>query len=64
MFGERGKFILSGGNDKSVKLWDCFKSIDAGQISSGNDLLTLNINTSKKVSYNFFPSTYMFLTCG
>ncbi|XP_022845822.1 WD repeat-containing protein 53 [Olea europaea var. sylvestris] len=51
MFGEKGKFILSGGNDKSVKLWDCFKSIDAGQISSGNDLLTLNINTSKKVNW-------------
>ncbi|KAL2524273.1 Transducin/WD40 repeat-like superfamily protein [Abeliophyllum distichum] len=51
MFGEKGKFILSGGNDKSVKVWDWSKFVDAGQISSGNDLLTLNINMSKKVNW-------------
>ncbi|OVA14513.1 WD40 repeat [Macleaya cordata] len=50
LFGERGKFIISGGNDSSVKVWDWSKHLEAGQSSSSNsDLLRQNINLSKKV---------------
>ena len=55
MFGERGKSIISGGNDKTVKVWDCSRYLDAGQPSSSNDVLHLNINLSKKVSPIAFP---------
>ncbi|KAG8385412.1 hypothetical protein BUALT_Bualt03G0042700 [Buddleja alternifolia] len=51
MFGEKGKFIISGGNDKSVKVWDWSKSYDAGQTSEGNDLLRSNISLRKKVNW-------------
>lgn len=51
MFGEKGKFILSGGNDKAVKVWDCFRNTDADETSSKSGLLHLNINTSKKVNW-------------
>lgn len=56
MFGERGKFIISGGNDKFVKVWDCFGCLDAGQTSSTTNPLHLNISLNKKVSvvYVFF----------
>ena len=51
-FGERGKFIISGGNDKSVKVWECSRYLDVGQSGSrNNDILHLNINLSKKVSF-------------
>ncbi|KAL7129841.1 hypothetical protein ABFS83_13G094500 [Erythranthe nasuta] len=52
MFGEKGKFIISGGNDKSVKVWDWFKCSDAGR-ATGNvgDLLCSNISLSKKVNW-------------
>lgn len=51
LFGERGKSIISGGNDKTVKVWDCSRYLDAGQPSSSNDVLHLNINLSKKVNW-------------
>lgn len=51
MFGEKGKFILSGGNDKAVKVWDCFRSSDAYPANSDSGLLHLGINTSKKVNW-------------
>ncbi|KAG2687918.1 hypothetical protein I3760_09G071400 [Carya illinoinensis] len=50
LFGERGKFIISGGNDKSVKVWDWSRYLDAGQ-SDGNNNPHLNINLSKKVNW-------------
>ncbi|XP_035544186.1 cellulose synthase A catalytic subunit 8 [UDP-forming] [Juglans regia] len=50
LFGERGKFIISGGNDKSVKVWDWSRYLDAGQ-SNGNNNPHLNINLSKKVNW-------------
>ncbi|OWM72972.1 hypothetical protein CDL15_Pgr001086 [Punica granatum] len=50
-FGERGKFIISGGNDKSVKFWDWFKYLDQGRISNDCDLLHLNIDLTKKVNW-------------
>lgn len=53
LFGERGKFIISGGNDSSVKVWDWSKHLDAGESSSStsNDILRLNIPLSKKVNW-------------
>ncbi|KAJ7968740.1 WD repeat-containing protein 53 [Quillaja saponaria] len=51
LFGERGKYIISGGNDKSVKLWDWSSYLDAGLSDSNNDILHLNINLTKKVNW-------------
>ncbi|KAL6992391.1 hypothetical protein U1Q18_010500, partial [Sarracenia purpurea var. burkii] len=51
MFGERGKYIISGGNDKSVKVWDWSRYFDAAQTSSNSDLIRLNIDLSKKVNW-------------
>ncbi|KAF3451289.1 hypothetical protein FNV43_RR07384 [Rhamnella rubrinervis] len=51
LFGERGKFIISGGNDKSVKVWDWSPFFYAGKDNSGTDLLQLNIGLSKKVNW-------------
>lgn len=54
MFGEKGKFIISGGNDKSVKVWDWMKSHDGGQTSNGSsDIVCSSITLSRKVSYTF-----------
>ncbi|EOY27950.1 Transducin/WD40 repeat-like superfamily protein isoform 3 [Theobroma cacao] len=50
LFGERGKFLVSGGNDKLVKVWDCSRCLDPGQ-TGNNELLHLNINLSKKVNW-------------
>ncbi|XP_075482567.1 uncharacterized protein LOC142522878 [Primulina tabacum] len=49
-FGEKGKFIISGGNDKSIKLWDWSKAYEDGLGNHGNQLLRLNINLKKKVN--------------
>lgn len=51
MFGEKGKFIISGGNDKSVKVWDWLKSYDDAQTSSGGEILRSSISLKRKVSY-------------
>ncbi|XP_010246444.1 PREDICTED: WD repeat-containing protein 53 isoform X1 [Nelumbo nucifera] len=51
LFEERGRFIISGGNDALVKVWDWSKHLDAGQSSNNSDLLKLNINISKKVNW-------------
>jgi len=50
LFGERGKFIISGGNDKSVKVWDWSTYLDARE-ANGNSEPPLNINLSKKVNW-------------
>lgn len=50
MFGEKGKYIISGGNDKSVKAWNWSTYFDGGQTNSNSDLLHLNINLTRKVS--------------
>lgn len=49
-FGERGKFIISGGNDKSVKVWDWSRYIDDAQACVGTDV-ALSINLQKKVNW-------------
>ncbi|KAJ6770000.1 TRANSDUCIN/WD40 REPEAT-LIKE SUPERFAMILY PROTEIN [Salix purpurea] len=51
LFGEKGKLIISGGNDKSVKVWDCSKYDGAVQTGGNSDVLRLNINLSKKVNW-------------
>ncbi|XP_022715741.1 WD repeat-containing protein 53 [Durio zibethinus] len=51
LFGEKGKFLVSGGNDKLVKVWDCSRCLDSGQTGGNNELLHLNINLSKKVNW-------------
>ncbi|XP_050935714.1 cellulose synthase A catalytic subunit 8 [UDP-forming] [Cucumis melo] len=51
-FGEKGKFIVSGGNDKCIKLWNWREVPDGGKTSSSNnEILHLNINLSKKVNW-------------
>ncbi|CAI0560825.1 unnamed protein product [Linum tenue] len=52
LFGDKGKFIVSGGNDKSVKLWDCSRRETIQQDGgSNNGLLHLSISLSKKVNW-------------
>lgn len=51
MFGEKGKFIISGGNDKSVKVWEWLKSYDGGGTSNGGDILRSSITLSRKVNW-------------
>ncbi|KAF5955662.1 hypothetical protein HYC85_008518 [Camellia sinensis] len=48
MFGVKGKYIISGGNDKLVKVWDWSRYLDATQTSSNSDLLHLSISLSMK----------------
>ncbi|XP_040379286.1 sperm-associated antigen 16 protein isoform X2 [Oryza brachyantha] len=49
VFGEKGKFLVSGGNDSSVKLWDWSKGFSSETNSNGE--LVLNMNVSKKVNW-------------
>ncbi|KAJ8761834.1 hypothetical protein K2173_005406 [Erythroxylum novogranatense] len=51
LFGERGKYLISGGNDKSLKIWDWSRYPDGGQTGSTNDVLRLNINLSRKINW-------------
>lgn len=53
LFGERGKYLISGGNDKAVKVWDCSRFLQARQSGINNDLLRRNINLNRKVSFHF-----------
>ncbi|KAF5752811.1 WD repeat-containing protein 53 isoform X1 [Tripterygium wilfordii] len=51
LFGERGKFVISGGNDRSVKVWCCSRYLEEGHSGSNRDLLHLNISLNKKVNW-------------
>ncbi|GAA0158349.1 hypothetical protein LIER_15404 [Lithospermum erythrorhizon] len=51
MFGEKGNFIISGGNDKQVKVWNWLTSLDADETARDSDLLRLSLNLSKKVNW-------------
>lgn len=57
MFGERGKFLISGGNDKLVKVWNWSRYTDAGSSDGNNDILHLNIVVPQKVSFVHFIGT-------
>ncbi|CAA7014120.1 unnamed protein product [Microthlaspi erraticum] len=50
LFQEKGRFLISGGNDKTVKIWDCFKCLDS-EINNNSDFLHLDISLSKKVNW-------------
>jgi len=56
-FGERGKFIISGGNDKSVKVWDWSQSVEDRQTCVGTDV-AFSISVQKKVR---IPSSSSFI---
>lgn len=60
MFGEKGKYIISGGNDKSVKVWDWSRYFDDAQTSGNPSLMHLDINLSRKVS---FPPSIILIHC-
>ncbi|KAL2930948.1 Guanine nucleotide-binding protein subunit beta-like protein [Bienertia sinuspersici] len=49
-FGEKGKFIISGGNDKSVKVWDWSRYLDEAQPSEDAAAVS-SINLPKKVNW-------------
>ncbi|KOM30894.1 hypothetical protein LR48_Vigan01g044900 [Vigna angularis] len=52
MFGERGKFLISGGNDKLVKVWNWSLFLEAGlSEDDNNDILHLNIEVPRKVNW-------------
>nr|CAB3471813.1 unnamed protein product [Digitaria exilis] len=46
-FGEKGKFLVSGGNDASVKIWDWSKGFSSE--TNSNAELVLDIDVKKKV---------------
>nr|XP_016511296.1 PREDICTED: WD repeat-containing protein 53 [Nicotiana tabacum] len=50
-FGDKGKFIISGGNDKQVKVWDCSKFLITGETSTGCDFLRSSLSLSRKVNW-------------
>ncbi|ONK80455.1 uncharacterized protein A4U43_C01F17890 [Asparagus officinalis] len=50
LFGEKGRFLISGGNDASVKLWDWSKHFKSGEANS-NDETVLSMNVNKKVNW-------------
>ncbi|KAF8092937.1 hypothetical protein N665_0395s0002 [Sinapis alba] len=51
-FQEKGRFLISGGNDKTVKIWDCVRCLDSDDDSNNKrDFLHLNIDLSKKVNW-------------
>ncbi|KAI3710129.1 hypothetical protein L2E82_39903 [Cichorium intybus] len=47
MFGEKGRYIISGGNDKAVKAWNWSRFSEAGQ----TDFLHLDIKLNRKVNW-------------
>ncbi|KAI4332528.1 hypothetical protein L6164_017429 [Bauhinia variegata] len=52
LFGEQGKFIISGGNDKSVKVWNWSSHLNTGSSDNSNsNILHLNINLPRKVNW-------------
>ncbi|GAB4827189.1 hypothetical protein Ancab_034079 [Ancistrocladus abbreviatus] len=50
LFGESGKFIISGGNDKTVKVWDWSKYVSDSEGSVDRNT-PLNIKLQKKVNW-------------
>ncbi|KAK9064293.1 hypothetical protein SSX86_015673 [Deinandra increscens subsp. villosa] len=51
VFGEKGRYIISGGNDKAVKVWNWSGFFKADQICNKDEFLRLNINLSRKVNW-------------
>ncbi|ESQ39714.1 hypothetical protein EUTSA_v10000923mg [Eutrema salsugineum] len=51
LFQEKGRFLISGGNDKTVKIWDCFKCLGSDNNINNRDLVHLNVDLNKKVNW-------------
>ncbi|KAK2384340.1 cellulose synthase A catalytic subunit 3 [UDP-forming] [Trifolium repens] len=51
LFGEKGKFLISGGNDKLVKVWNWSNYTEEVSSNSNNDILHLNIGVPQKVNW-------------
>ncbi|CAH2046270.1 unnamed protein product [Thlaspi arvense] len=53
LFPEKGRFLVSGGNDKTVKIWDCFKCLDSDNNNNNDNrgFLHMNIDLTKKVNW-------------
>ncbi|KAL8130375.1 hypothetical protein V2J09_019530 [Rumex salicifolius] len=49
-FGDKGKLIISGGNDKTVKMWDWCKYFEDAHTSEDR-IMPYNINLPKKVNW-------------
>ncbi|BBN09939.1 WD repeat-containing protein 53 [Marchantia polymorpha subsp. ruderalis] len=50
-FGERGRYLLSGGNDGLIKLWDWASSNFEGTMAVEGAPLTLSIHHGKKINW-------------
>ncbi|GMH30475.1 hypothetical protein Nepgr_032318 [Nepenthes gracilis] len=50
LFGEKGKLLISGGNDKTVKVWDLYQHLGDAPNSGAGDT-TFSINLQKKVNW-------------
>ncbi|RWW01904.1 hypothetical protein GW17_00035029 [Ensete ventricosum] len=62
LFGERGKFLISGGNDASVKLWDWSKCSYPEHAGCSTHLsLTVNMNRKVKHLHHTFDGSVVFL---
>ncbi|XP_076895833.1 uncharacterized protein LOC143548604 [Bidens hawaiensis] len=51
VFGEKGRYVISGGNDKAVKVWNWSGFFKSDQVCNKDDFLHLNINLSRKVNW-------------
>ncbi|KAH9623283.1 hypothetical protein KSS87_021067 [Heliosperma pusillum] len=49
-FGEKGKLLISGGNDKSVKIWDWSQYLDETKTCASTNV-AVSINLQKKVNW-------------
>ncbi|KAG9448210.1 hypothetical protein H6P81_014338 [Aristolochia fimbriata] len=51
LFGERGRHIISGGNDALVKVWDLSKEASVEEDSRTPEFLQLSIDARKKINW-------------
>ncbi|KAJ0455980.1 putative transcription factor WD40-like family [Helianthus annuus] len=51
VFGEKGRYIISGGNDKAVKVWNWSGFFKADETCNKDDFLHLNISLGRKVNW-------------
>ncbi|GAB2298577.1 hypothetical protein Dimus_032644 [Dionaea muscipula] len=50
LFGEKDRFIISGGNDQTIKVWDWTRYLGDAQ-SSGGSVAPFSLNLQKKVNW-------------
>ncbi|CAH9114250.1 unnamed protein product [Cuscuta epithymum] len=49
--GEKGKFVVSGGNDRQIRIWDWLKAVTDDGTTTSADVLHLKLNLSRKVNW-------------